>query len=202
MDPLTMLSIGSSVAGFFGAQDRARKQEQAFLETVLAVSARDLKIQTLNQRLFQEAEVAAEKKLDITINALKKEGRATVVAGEAGVEGSSVDAVTSQYKTQELRDYTKINSNIDSIERQIELQRMGASAEAENRINSMPRGQQPNFLVHAIGAAASAYAVERSMTVPMPDPYQSIFGATSTIFNSGQAVYAVQDAPWGMADDE
>ena len=37
------------------------------------------------------------------------------------------------------------------------------------------------------------------------DPYAATFlaaGPVSSIFGSGQAVYAVQDAPWGMADDE
>jgi len=47
---------------------------------------------------------------------------------------------------------------------QIEEEKMGVNAQMKNRINSMPRGQKPNIMAHAIGTAASAYAAEADIT--------------------------------------
>lgn len=206
MDPLTMLTIGQGVVGYFNAEAQAEATEARYQQNRQnAAVARDLKIQGLNARMIQESEIAAEKKLALSVEALKKRERAKVAAGEAGISGSSVDNLVSEYDKQKLRGFTAINANVENLEKQIQLQKQGASAEALNRINSLPRGVKPNLLFHAVSTAASAYAVERSLDVGKVDPYSAVFmaaGPTSTIFNSGQAVYAVQDAPWGMADDE
>ena len=195
MDPLTLLTIGSGIAEFVGAQNEATQKEALFQRNrVAANTARDLKIQSINRRLIEESEAAAEQKMAINIAALKKQERAKVAAGEAGLSGSSVDAVTSQYETQKLRDYTTINANIVNLERQIELQKIGASAEAEARIDSLPRGVQPNFLAHAVSTAASAYAVERKMTTEMPSDYTSVFGSGG--YFGGDEVL-LPDAAWG-----
>jgi len=180
IDPVTMLVIGEGVATWFGDVAEARRTEARFLENRVAAStARDLKIQSINRRLIQESEVAAEQKKDITVAALKKQERAVVAAGEAGLSGSSVDAVTSQYETQKLRDFTTINANIANYERQIELEKMGASAEAEARINSLPRGIMPNIFAHALKTGAQAVATEMKMKTEMPDKYSSVFGSSS-----------------------
>jgi len=181
IDPLTMLVIGQGVAKFIGDNAEAQRTEARFQENrIRAATARDLKIQSINKRLIQESEAAAEQKQQINIAALKKEERAKVAAGEAGITGSSVDAVTSQYETQKLRDYTTINANIENLERQIELEKLGASAEAEARINSLPRGIAPNILVAALGTAAKAYEAEMKMKTDMPDKYSSVFGSSSS----------------------
>jgi hypothetical protein len=181
IDPLTMLAIGQGVAKFIGDGAEAQRTEARFQENrVRAAAARDLKIQGINRRLIQESEVAAEQKQQMAIAALKKEERAKVAAGEAGITGSSVDAVTSQYETQKLRDYTTINTNLVNLEKQIELEKLGASAEAEARINSLPRGIMPNILVAALGTAAQAYATELKMKTDMPDKYSSVFGSSKS----------------------
>jgi len=206
MDPLTMLTIGQGVAGYFQAENEAEWTEARYQQNrVNAAAARDLKIQGLNTRMIQESEIAAEKKLALSIEAMKKRERAKVAAGEAGVSGSSVDNLVNEYDKQKLRGFSAINANVENLEKQIQLQKQGSSAEALNRINSLPRGMKPNLLFHAVSTAASAYAVEKSLTVDKVDPYAATFlaaGSVSSIFGSGQAVYAVQDAPWGMADDE
>ena len=181
IDPLTMLVIGQGIGKFIGDNAEAQRTEARFQENRLrAATARDLKIQSINKRLIQESEVAAEQKQQINIAALKKEERAKVAAGEAGITGSSVDAVTSQYETQKLRDYTTINTNLENLERQIELEKLGASAEAEARINSLPQGIMPNILVAALGTAAQAYETELKMKTDMPDKYSSIFGSSKS----------------------
>jgi polyhydroxyalkanoate synthesis regulator phasin len=195
MEPLTILTIGQGVAGYFQAENEAEWTEARYQQNrVNAAAARDLKIQGLNARMIQESEIAAEKKLALSIEAMKKRERAKVAAGEAGVSGSSVDNLVNEYDKQKLRGFSAINANVENLEKQIQLQKQGSSAEALNRINSLPRGMKPNLLFHAVSTAADKV-----------DPYAATFlaaGSVSSIFGSGQAVYAVQDAPWGMADDE
>ena len=154
------------------AQDQARYDQNR----IAAAQARDLKIQTLNQRAIQESEAAAEGKFKQSIEALEKRERGVVAAGEAGVTGSSVDILLADYTAQKLRGETTINRNLENVERQIELQKMGASAEAESRINSMPQGTQPSFLAAALGAGASGYAAYQEYTVEPAEDYKPVFG--------------------------
>ena len=94
MDPYTMLQIGQGVVGFM-EQRRAAKEQQAAYERnrQTAAQSRDAKIQALNQRLFQEAEAAAQQKEMLSIEALEKQERAKVAAGEAGVAGQGLSLI-------------------------------------------------------------------------------------------------------------
>lgn len=185
MDPYTMLQIGQGVVGFM-EQRRAAKEQQAAYERnrQTAAQSRDAKIQALNQRLFQEAEAAAQQKEMLSIEALEKQERAKVAAGEAGVAGQGVDNIINNYEAQKLRGQTTISSNINNLERQIELERMGASSEALSRIQSVQQGQPPSFLAAAIGTAASAYAAEKKYNVDIPE--QPNYGFFSTSFDTSR----------------
>lgn len=157
IDPMTALSIGQSVVGFFEAKKQA-DQQQAYYNAnrQRAAQARDLKIQSLNQRLIQENEAIASQKMQLEIQELKKKGALTVAAGEAGVSGSSVDALYNDFTAQALRGKTVLSQQADAIEKQITLEKRGADAQAQNRINSVRQGEQPSFLAHAVGGAAKA----------------------------------------------
>ena len=182
-EPTTMAILTAASKGieFMEAQQQARQQQIRYDQNrIAAAQARDLKIQTLNQRAIQESEAAAEGKFKQSIEALEKRERGVVAAGEAGVTGSSVDILLADYTAQKLRGETTINRNLENVERQIELQKMGASAEAESRINSMPQGTQPSFLAAALGAGASGYAAYQEYTVEPAEEYVSPFGSSST----------------------
>jgi outer membrane PBP1 activator LpoA protein len=171
------LSAASKGIEFMEASRQADEQQARYDQNRIAASqARDLKIQSLNQRAIQESEAAAEGKFKQAIEALQMRERAVVAAGEAGVTGSSVDNLLNEYTAQRLRGVTTINRNLENIEKQISLQKMGASAEAENRINSMPQGTQPSFLAAAISAGASGYATYKAYEVDMPEDYKPVFG--------------------------
>ena len=136
IDPMTALSIGQSVLGFMDASRAARDQENRYLQNRMnAAQARDLQIQQLNRRAIQEAERSTGMKMDNAIAALEVAERKVVAAGEAGVGGQGT---------------------LD----QLELEKMGVDAQAQNRINSLKRGVQPSFLRMAVGTAASAYSTE------------------------------------------
>ena len=165
MDPFTMLLIGgTALADFDQAGAEAVQTEKKYQKNrVNAVAARDLKIQSLNARMIQEGEAAASQKQQLGIAALKKAERAKVAAGEAGVAGRGVDTLVNEFENARLRGVTTVNEQTKALRNQIEMEKMGISAEAVNRINSLPRGQQPNFLSYALKAGAQMYAAETSL---------------------------------------
>ena len=163
IDPMTALSIGQSVMGFFDAQEKAKQQEIAYQQNRLAsATARDMKIQALNARAIQESERIAGAKLENAIKALEVREAKIVAAGEAGVEGQGVQAQLDMTEARRLRGDTIYNQQLEGIFQQMDYEKQGINAEALNRINSMSRGQPPSFLRAAVGAAASAYATELS----------------------------------------
>jgi hypothetical protein len=181
-DPTTMavLQVAKGGMEFMQAQQEADAAQARYDQNrIAAAQARDLKIQTLNARAIQESEAAAEGKQKQALEALQLRERAVVAAGEAGVSGSSVDNLLNEYTAQRLRGVTTINRNLENIEKQIGLQKMGASAEAENRINSLPQGTQPSFLAAAVGTAASAYSTYKAYDVDIKEDYKPVFGSES-----------------------
>jgi hypothetical protein len=165
MDPFTMMLIGgSALADFDQAGAEAVQAERKYLSNrVNAAAARDLKIQSLNARMIQEGEAAASQKQQLGITALKKAERAKVAAGEAGIAGRGVDTLVNEFETARLRGVSTVNAQTKALRNQIEMEKMGISAEALNRINSLPRGQQPNFLAYAVKAGAQMYGAETSL---------------------------------------
>ena len=140
------------LGGLVAAQEKARRDEALYLQNrVNAAAARDLKIQSLNTRMIQEQEAAAGQKQELAIAALKKAETAKVAGMAAGFKGgSSIDNAVEQFETARLRTVTTINKQTENLRAEIELQKMGADAEAKNRINSMPRGQEPSVFAAVV----------------------------------------------------
>ena len=160
MEPMTMLSIGQTALGFLEKGKQAREQQARYeANRIAAVAARDLKIQSLNQRAIQESEAVAEDKMALAIKALETKERQKVAAGEAGVAGKSVKQQIDLTEARELRGMSKYNANIESLLTQVELEKAGLNAEALNRINSLQQGQPPSLMGAIVeGAAAAAIA--------------------------------------------
>jgi hypothetical protein len=173
---MAVLTVASGVAEYQQGVAKAQSDQARFDRNRLAANdARDLKVQTLNQRATQEAEAASEEKLALGIKALESGGAAKVATGEAGVSGSTIDLLLQDYTAQKLRGVTTINRNLENVEKQIELEKRGASAEALNRTNSLQQGVMPNFLAAAVGTAANATAAYQSTKVSQPDDYDPTF---------------------------
>ena len=159
-----MMTIAGGIAEFGQAQQQAKIDEARYQQNrINAAEARDLKIQSLNKRAIQESEAASGQRLELAIKALGTEGAQIVAAGEAGVSGNSIDLQKKMTTARQLRGTDVINSNVNQILDAIDDQRIGYNTEALNRINSMPRGQQPSFLKAVVSTAASAYASELSV---------------------------------------
>ena len=170
-DPVTMavLTVAQGAAQYQEGVAQAQAQQSRFDANRLAANeARDLKVQTLNQRATQEAEAASEEKLALSIKALEGEGAALVAQGESGLSGNSMDLLLQDYEAQKLRGVTTINRNLENVEKQIALEKRGASAEAQSRTNSLQQGVMPNFLAAAVGTAANATAAYNAGKVDQP----------------------------------
>lgn len=177
-DPVTMavLTVAQGAAQYQEGVAQAQAQQSRFDANRLAANeARDLKVQTLNQRATQEAEAASEEKLALSIKAMEGRGAALVAQGESGLTGNSMDLLLQDYEAQKLRGVTTINRNLENVEKQIELEKRGASAEAQNRTNSLQQGVMPNFLAAAVGTAANATSAYQSAKVSQPDTYKPTF---------------------------
>ena len=174
---MATLAVAQGLAQYQEGVAQAQADQARFDANRLAANdARDLKIQSLNQRMIQEGEAAAEEKMRLGIQALEGEGAALVAAGEAGVSGNSVDLLLQDYTAQKLRGVTTINRNLENVEKQIELEKRGASAEALNRTNSLQQGVMPNFLAAAVGTAANAAAAYNAADVKQSSKHKSTFG--------------------------
>jgi hypothetical protein len=162
MEPMTMLSIGQSALGFLEKQRQAREQQARYeANRIAAVAARDLKIQSLNQRAIQESEAVAEDKMALAIKALETKERQKVTAGEAGVgAGRTAKQITDLTEARKLRGISKYDATIDRLLTQVELEKAGINAEALNRINSLQQGQPPSLMGAVVGAAANAAAMD------------------------------------------
>lgn len=177
-DPVTMavLAVAQGAAQYQEGVAQAQQQQARFDANRLAANeARDLKVQTLNQRAIQEAEAASEEKLALGIKAMEGEGAALVAQGESGLSGNSMDLLLQDYEAQKLRGVTTINRNLENVEKQITLEKRGASAEAQSRTNSLQQGVMPNFLAAAVGTAANAASAYNAADVKQPDKYKSTF---------------------------
>jgi len=162
MEPMTMLSIGQSALNFLEKQRQAREQQARYeANRIAAVAARDLKIQSLNQRAIQESEAVAEDKMALAIKALETKERQKVTAGEAGVgAGRTAKQITDLTEARKLRGISKYDATIDRLLTQVELEKAGINAEALNRINSLQQGQPPSLMGAVVGAAANAAAMD------------------------------------------
>ena len=162
MEPMTMLSIGQSVVGFLEKGKLARQQQARYeANRIAAATARDLKIQALNQRAIQESEAVAEDKMALAIKALETRERQKVAAGEAGVgAGRTAKQITDLTEARKLRGISKYDATIDRLLTQVELEKAGINAEALNRINSLQQGQPPSLMGAVVGAAANAAAMD------------------------------------------
>jgi hypothetical protein len=158
---MTALSIGKTALDFLEKGKQAREQQARYeANRIAAVAARDLKIQSLNQRAIQESEAVAEDKMALAIKALETKERQKVAAGEAGVAGKSVKQQQELTEARKLRGISKYDATIDRLLTQVELEKAGVNAEALNRINAIQQGQPPSLMGAVVGAAANAAAMD------------------------------------------
>ena len=158
---MTAMAIAQGIGGFMNKKKEARQQQERYnANRAAAVVARDLKIQSLNQRAIQEQEGIVEDKMALAIKAMEVKESQVVAAGEAGVAGKSVDQQIAQTEARKLRGITTYNGNIKNLLNQVELEKTGLNAEAMNRINSLQQGTPPSAGMAVLGIASNLAAMD------------------------------------------
>ncbi|CAB4139541.1 hypothetical protein UFOVP347_35 [uncultured Caudovirales phage] len=165
-DPISLtmgaLAIGSQVVGFMGQQQAADDANQAANEN--ARRAREDAIrgyEATNQRIEQERNAAANQAEDQRREAQRTTASTIVRAGENGVGGLSVDALLGDIVGRRLDASNRTFENLDNTVAQLEREKRGVRAQAEDRIASQPGVRGPSGLGLALGiaqAGASSYA--------------------------------------------
>ena len=154
-------AVGGTALEYLNAKDAADKQDYKHaVNRIRAADAQNFKIAQLNRRAIQESEYIADQKTELAIETLKNQETRAVVGGETGLSGGSIDNFIKEPMTKKLRAFTKLNQQEESIMKQIELEKIGVTKETEDRINSVPQGQQPNFLMYAAKAALAGAAAK------------------------------------------
>jgi hypothetical protein len=190
MSIMTALSIAKGIGGFIDASNKAKQQEAYYLQNrINSAQARDLQIQGLQKRAVQISDQYSQKKQDLIIAALKREGTMIVASGESGLAGQTEAIKLSQAESDKLRGLDIYTKQVNAIFDDIEVQKLGLNAQMLERIRSVQRGVQPSLGMAILGAASSAISSE----IEIGDQADSIF---SNIFGSGGDKLGSQTSPF------
>jgi len=176
---MTALSIAKGIGGFIDASNKAKQQEAYYLQNrINSAQARDLQIQGLQKRAVQISDQYSQKKQDLVIAALKREGTMITASGESGLAGQTEAIKLSQAESDKLKGLDIYTKQVNAIFDDIEVQKLGLNAQMLQRIRSVQRGVQPSLGMAILGAASSAISSE----IEIGDQADSIF---SNIFGGG-----------------
>jgi hypothetical protein len=158
------LAIGaaSAVVGYVGQQQAANAQEAANKEaTKNAVFAANQNYEATQRRMYQEAAAASVEKTNANIASAEARATASTAAGEAGVQGYSIDSIIGSYYAKQGRYNEAIDTNFQ-MSRQALADGMDQTHNATvSTINSLPVPQKPSFLDAAIRVAGSGLSASK-----------------------------------------
>ena len=187
---MTALSIAKGIGGFIDASNKAKQQEAYYLQNrINSAQARDLQIQGLQKRAVQISDQYSQKKQDLAIAALKREGTMITASGESGLAGQTEAIKLSQAESDKLKGLDIYTRQVNAIFDDIEIQKLGLNAQMLERIRSVQRGVKPNLGMAILGMASSAISSE----IKMGKEADTIFG---NIFGSGGDKLGSQTSPF------
>lgn len=191
-EPTTMaiamfaMSAGSAVMQHQQASAQADMQTAAYKQNRQNALA-DMRNQyaATGQRQQQEQQATAQQIQQRTLQARQEEASARVAAGEAGIQGNSVDAIMRQISGLASGDVSTMQQNREWSIDQMNSEMLGQRSAAQSRINSMSRGVKPSkaALAFKIGeAAAGSYNGYTAQTGsdPAGDWARNLFSNKST----------------------
>lgn len=138
-DPMT-LAIGSIAIGVGGevlqakAQNKASKQNSAEARIAETLQVNDINLRETQEKAAASQDLVAGERQ--TTTALSS---ARVSAGEAGVAGASVDALLNDIGNEGSTFAQTVRLNTKNTISQLERNKLGVAAQAESRINSVPK---------------------------------------------------------------
>lgn len=180
MDPTTLalmgfaLNVGGKIFGH-NAQNRAAEVNHRE-----ARAAETRQINDVNLRAIQEHEAAAQQ-IDVaarqTTTALAS---ARLSAGEAGVTGASVDALLNTVSADGARAASDVKLNEQNTMQQLERQKAGISAEADSRVNGVPKSSPLALALGIAGAGIGLGTQFLSRETPSAGPARQAVGELPT----------------------
>ena len=158
---MTAFAFANSAAKLVDANNKAEQQEAYYQQNrINAAQARDLQIQGLQKQAIQYSEQYSQKKQDLAIAALKREGSMTVAQAESGFAGQTEAIKFTQAESDKLKGLDVYNQQINAIFDNIEMEKLGLNSNMMNRIRSVKRGEKPNMGMAILGMASSAVAAD------------------------------------------
>lgn len=153
---MTVLKVAGAVASYQQQSNAADAQNARYAENRQnAIIARDLKVRQSALRQSQEEEKTAEEQRALSLEALRKQSRAVVSAGESGVAGNSVTSLINSFEADRLRGLQTLERNQNMVNQQLATERDQYDAEMLNRIGSIAQASQPSVAGLALSVGGS-----------------------------------------------
>jgi len=133
VDPVTAISIFTTVAGFIGDSQAADDQDDQILEQ------QRLNNEALLARQQEVNEDATKETSEATIEARKKRATLRVAAGESGLTGNFIDTLEGGVAGDLGRTRTNIEKQRKREEKQTERELRGVKSRAQSDLNSVQR---------------------------------------------------------------
>ena len=151
-----VVSAASTVMGFAAQEAQANAQDAAWQQNYVSslAAARDSQNQ-ITMRQAQEADAASQKDHMVAIQTAQKGAEVAAAAGSGGVSGTSVDSLIQDVDRQGSLNQLAIQRNFQMTVTQLQKEKEATNTTAENRINSMSRGNHPNPLAAGIAIAGA-----------------------------------------------
>ena len=174
---MTAISSAQAIAGLIGQQQQASAmadyQQQMYDQNKkIADQAATDQYQGLGTRTYQEREAAALDIMNASRAAREAMSTARVSAGEAGVSGSSTDALLQDFERRQF-EYTYGRSRSqDFREASIEDQKKAIRSQQQGRVLAMlPKPiEKPSFLGAALRIGAGYMDAQRMFSTPVMNP--------------------------------
>jgi hypothetical protein len=175
---MAALAIAQGVASFADASNKAKQQEAYYQQNrINSAQARDMQIQGLQKQAIQYSNLYSQKKQDLAIAALKREGTMVTASGESGVAGQTEAIKLSQAEADKLKGLDVYNQQVNAIFDNIEMEKLGLNSQMLERIRSVQRGVKPSLGMAVLSTASSAIAGEMQFGKQADTYVGNIFGA-------------------------
>lgn len=138
LDPVSLAIQG---LGMIGQHKQANAQSKAnALAAQSAREARDSKISAMNLRIQQEAEDSANIRQEMMLENLRRQERAKVAAGEAGIASQSLSTVAllNDFARTDAKAQFNYMQRLENLGVQLLADREQAQAEYTGRLNALP----------------------------------------------------------------
>ena len=141
------LALGSTLMSYGAKSAAADRQEKAYQQNAVnANAAAGEKYAQEQLRLMQEREKAVNEKATLRRKAVEAKGQAIASSGNQAMDS----LVAQDLQRQASRQIATENSNMKATEQQSTENMKAYKAEAENRINSVQRGEKPSLISEII----------------------------------------------------